>query len=90
MTSMEVILLSASINNFVLVNLDRLLALKFPMQYYNKNKSNKSTKIGLAVCWSLAVLPAVPMWTCRDRNQGGWRITKPGCPIAATNWFLMF
>ena len=60
MISMEIIMLSSSVYNFVLVNLDRLLAIKFPIKY--RNMSNKFTKIGIAVCWLLALLPATPVW----------------------------
>ena len=60
MISMEIIMLSSSVYNFVLVNLDRLLAIKFPIKYHNM--SNKYIKIGIAVCWLLALLPASPVW----------------------------
>ena len=69
MTSMEVILLCASINNFVLVNLDRLLCLKFQSFHIRSNSVTSSgsggykrIKIGIAICWGLAFIPAVPMW----------------------------
>ena len=69
MISMEVILLCASINNFVLVNLDRLLCLKFksfPVRSSSVTSSGgsgyKRIKIGIALCWGLAFIPAVPMW----------------------------
>ena len=63
MKSMEVVLLCASINNFVLVNLDRLLSLKFPMKYSSKSATSfKIIKIGILICCLLAFLPALPMW----------------------------
>ena len=63
MTTMEVFLLCASINNFVLVNLDRLLSLKFPLTYNNKSPASwKIIKIGIAVSCLAAFLPALPMW----------------------------
>ena len=67
MTSMEVVLLCASINNFVLVNLDRLICLKFQQFPMRSNSSTSSPsynriKIGIAICWGLAFIPAAPMW----------------------------
>ena len=63
MTSLEVILLCASINNFVLVNLDRLLSLKFPLTYNNKEPASfQIIKIGIAISCLAAFLPALPMW----------------------------
>ena len=64
---MEIIMLSSSVYNFVLVNLDRLLAIKFAMKY--RNMSNKFTKIGIAVCWLLALLPATPVWRNKDQKK---------------------
>ena len=62
MTTLEVVLLGASINNFVLVNLDRLLSLKFPLTYNKSPKSFKIIKIGIAISCLAAVLSALPMW----------------------------
>ena len=72
LSSMEVILLAASINNFVLVNLDRLLSLKFPLSYNNKSpKSFKIIKIGIAISCLLALCTAVPMWIPEVYNTRG-------------------
>ena len=63
MTTLEVVLLCASINNFVLVNLDRLLSLKFPLTYNNKSQTSfKIIKIGIAISCLASFLPALPMW----------------------------
>ena len=74
MISMEIIMLSSSVYNFVLVNLDRLLAIKFAMKY--RNMSNKFTKIGIAVCWLLALLPATPVWRNTDQEKLERSLTK--------------
>ena len=66
-TSVDIITASASIYNFVLVNLDRLLVVKFPMEYHNT--SDKYIKIGISVCWLLALLPATPVWSSSDWNE---------------------
>ena len=62
-TSVEVVLLSGSINNFVLVNLDRLLSLKYSLSYNNKTPTSwKIIKIGIAISCLAAFFPALPMW----------------------------
>lgn len=60
-TSLVVILMSASVYNFVLVNLDRLLVFKLPFQQ-QADSSRKNIKIGIFCCWVFALLPAFPMW----------------------------
>jgi len=60
-TSLVVVALSSSIYNFVFVNLDRLLAVKFPMDY-KSSASRKKIKVGILACWLLSSLPALPMW----------------------------
>jgi len=60
-TSMVVILLSASIYHFVCVNIDRLLAIKYPMTYRDP-ENRKKIKFVIVFCWILALLPAIPMW----------------------------
>ena len=64
-TSMVVILLSASIYNFVCVNLDRLFAIKLPLKYKVLQSTTKY-KAAIFVCWLLALVPAIPMWTPYD------------------------
>ena len=77
---MEVVLLCASINNFVLVNLDRLICLKFQQFPMRSNSSTSSPsynriKIGIAICWGLAFIPAAPMWfSTKD-------VSKMNCPF---------
>ena len=82
MTSMEVILLCASINNFVLVNLDRLLCLKFQQFPLRSNSTTsepekyKRIKIGIAICWVLAFIPAAPMWFS-TKEETKWNCSFP-------------
>ena len=71
-TSLVVILMSASVYNFVLVNVDRLLVFKRPFEY-RPDSSRTRIKIGIFVCWVLALLPAAPMWffdTRSDESDG--------------------
>merc|ERR1712183_674234 len=49
--------------NFVLAYLDRLLSLKFPLTYNNKEPASfQIIKIGIAISCFAAFLPALPMW----------------------------
>ena len=61
-TSMVVILLSASIYNFVFVNLDRLFAIKMPLRYKEMKDKRWMVKIAILACWALSLVPAMPMW----------------------------
>jgi len=61
-TSMVVILLSASIYNFVFVNLDRLFAIKMPLRYQEMKDKRWLVKLGILACWVLSLVPAMPMW----------------------------
>ena len=61
-TSMVVILLSASIYNFVFVNLDRLFAIKMPLLYKETKEKRWMVKLGILACWFLSLFPAIPMW----------------------------
>ena len=70
-TSLEVVLLLGSINNLVLVNLDRLLSLKFPLTYNKSASSWKFIKIGIAIAFLAAFIPAIPMWTPEVYNTKG-------------------
>eukprot|EP00092_Neocalanus_flemingeri_P024395 GFUD01026451.1.p1 GENE.GFUD01026451.1~~GFUD01026451.1.p1 ORF type:complete len:346 (+),score=90.25 GFUD01026451.1:73-1110(+) len=73
-TSMTVILLSASIYNFVCVNIDRLIAIKMPLKYYALKDKRWMVKAAIFACWILSLVPAVPMWTSFDtrteKNDG--------------------
>ena len=73
-TSMIVILLSASIFNFVAVNIDRLVAIKMPLKYKEMKDRRWMLKAAIFACWLLALVPAVPMWTSLDtrtiKNDG--------------------
>jgi len=73
-TSMVVILLSASIFNFVAVNIDRLVCIKMPLRYKEMKDRRWMVKVAIFACWVLALVPAVPMWTSYDtrtaRNDG--------------------
>ena len=62
-TSMTVILLSASIYNFVCVNGDRLFAIKMPLRYKELKDKRWMVKLAIAGCWLVSLVPAVPMWT---------------------------
>merc|ERR1712179_628108 len=61
-TSMVVILLSASIYNFVFVNLDRLFAIKMPLRYKEMKDKRWVVKLAILACWLLSLVPAMPMW----------------------------
>jgi hypothetical protein len=65
-TSMVVILLSASIYNFVCVNLDRLIAVKMPLRYQEMKDKRWLVKGAIFACWILSLVPAIPMWTSFD------------------------
>ena len=67
-TSSVVILLSCSIYNFVLINLDRLFAIRFPMTYRDR-AGRRKVKMGIALCWVLSLFPALPMWTDDSRTE---------------------
>ena len=73
-TSMVVILLSASIFNFVAVNIDPLVCIKMPLVYKEMKDRRWMVKVAIFACWVLALVPAVPMWTSYDtrtaRNDG--------------------
>ena len=77
-TGLVVCLLSASIYNFVLVNLDRLLSLKFPLTYNNQSQTSiRIIKIGIVISCVAAFIPAVPMWVpevheTRGELDGRW------------------
>ena len=89
-TSSVVILLSCSIYNFVFVNLDRLMAIKFPLTYKD-SASRKKVKMGIALCWVLSLFPALPMWTDDSRtarNDGSGCIC--GFPYESVRVFLLF
>ena len=85
MTTMEVVVLCASINNFVLVNLDRLLSLKFPLTYNNQSQTSiRIIKIGIVISCVAAFIPAVPMWVpevheTRGELDGRWVDGKGTC-----------
>jgi len=81
-TSMVVILLSASIYNFVCVNLDRLFAVKMPLRYQEMKEKRWLVKVAIFACWILSLVPAIPMWTRLDtrteENDGtGLRCSFP-------------
>jgi len=65
-TSMVVILLSASIYNFVCVNLDRLFAVKMPLKYKEMKDKRWLVKLAIFASWLLSLVPAIPMWTSYD------------------------
>ena len=77
-TSMVVILLSASIYHFVAVNIDRWKGI--PIHYllnemfnprltaikfpmsYRSPENRQRIKLVIGMCWLLSLLPAAPMW----------------------------
>ena len=67
-TTLVVIALSSSIYHFVFVNFERLMALKFPIDYRSPN-SRRKIKIGIACCWLLSLLPALPMWIIKPSTN---------------------
>ena len=73
-TSLTVILLSASNYNFVCVNIDRLMAIKIPLKYKELKDKRWMVKAAIFVCWVFSLIPAVPMWTKYDtrtrKNDG--------------------
>jgi len=87
-TSMVVILLSASIFNFVAVNIDRLVAIKMPLRYNEMKDRRWMVKVVIFACWVLALVPAVPMWTSFDtrtaRNDGTCYLCS--FPYNSTEW----
>jgi len=88
-TSMVVILLSASIYNFVFVNLDRLFAIKMPLRYQEMKDKRWMVKLGIFVCWVLSLVPAMPMWirsmdTRTVENDG--RCFKCSFPYKSEEW----
>ena len=74
LTSMVVILMSASIYNFVCVNVDRLVAIKMPLKYKELQDKRWMVKGAIFACWILSLVPAIPMWTSFDtrteKNDG--------------------
>jgi len=88
-TSMVVILLSASIYNFVFVNLDRLFAIKMPLRYKEMKDKRWMVKIGILACWALSLVPAMPMWirsmdTRTQENDGS--CFKCSFPYKSEEW----
>ena len=66
LTSMVVILMSASIFNFVCVNVDRLVAIKMPLKYKELKDKRWMVKAAIFTCWILSLVPAIPKWTSYD------------------------
>ena len=76
-TSMEVVLVSASIYHFLGISLDRLFLIKYPLQF-NVMKTHSTVCWTILVCWLLATIPAAPLWTVwdtrTDTNTDMWNI----------------
>ena len=94
-TSMTVILLSASIYNFVCVNVDRLIAIKMPLKYKELKDKRWMVKAAIFACWILSLVPAVPMWTSFDtrtaKNDGTcFKCSFPYKSVSTTDLFFPF
>lgn len=87
-TSMVVILLSASIYNFVCVNLDRLFAVKMPLRYKELKDKRWLVKGAIIACWILSLVPAIPMWTRFDTRTAENDGTGLKCsfPYKSAEW----
>jgi len=55
-------LITASIYNFVGVNMDRLFAIKFPLKYRDMQDKRWTVKLVIAFCWTIALVSALPIW----------------------------
>lgn len=72
--SLNIYLLTASIYNFVGVNMDRLFAIKLPLKYKAMQDNRWSVKLVIFVCWTVALISAAPIWwdqTVFFENRGG-------------------
>ena len=59
--TLEYSLRSCSIYNFILINLDRFLRIKFPLQYKD-TEGKGSVKLQIVFSWLLSPLPVIPLW----------------------------
>ena len=91
LTSMVVILMSASIYNFVCVNVDRLVAIKMPLQYKELQDKRWMVKGAIFACWILSLVPAIPMWTSFDtrteKNDGTCFVCS--FPYTSVSWIYL-
>jgi len=70
-TSMVVITMSSSVYNYLGVNIDRVLAIKYPLEYFVGRRwwaRRNNVKACIALCWLLALLPAAPMWVSHKKE----------------------
>ena len=66
LTSLEAVLLTASIYHLMALSVDRLYLIEKPFKFMElKTKKREAYKTAL-VCWLLAFLPAAPLWTDWD------------------------
>ena len=78
LTSLEAVLLAASIYHVLAMSIDRLYLIEKPFKFM-KLKTNKWKAYQTAlICWLLALLPAAPLWTDwdtrTDMNTDCWNI----------------
>jgi len=55
-------LIAATWYSFLGLNIDRLYAIKRPIQFHSTIQSTKWARRSVAVCWIAALVPTVPLW----------------------------
>ena len=95
LTSLEAVLLTASIYHLLALSVDRLYLIKKPFKFIRlKTNKRKAYQTALA-CWLLAFLPAVPLWTEWDTrtamNTDCWNIcTFPYDSVSITSFCFCY
>ena len=87
-TSMVVITMSSSVYNYLGVNIDRVLAIKYPLEYFVGRRwwaKRNNVKACIALCWLLALLPAAPMWVSH-KKESEWGQTVCSFPYENETW----
>ena len=77
-TSLEVVLICASIYNLLALSLDRLYLIKYPLKFQMIKSSKKDARWIIIFCWLFAMVPAAPLWSGSDTrtaaNTNCWNI----------------
>ena len=87
-TSMVVITMSSSVYNYLGVNIDRVLAIKYPLEYFVGRRwwaKRNNVKACIALCWLLALLPAAPMWVSH-KKESEWGQAVCSFPYENETW----
>ena len=96
LTSLEAVLLTASIYHLLALSVERLFLIMNPFKFMELRTNKRKAYQTALVCWMLALLPAAPLWTewdtRTDMNTDCWNIcTFPydSVSISLTKRFLI-